>query len=163
MSGPNPASQRRPNGAAFIIAALLAAVGTLLIWQGFAIPDKSGYAGIGSGAMPKFVGACLWLLAMAHVWTGLRQGPPDLPRQHLPPVLFITAGLALQLVVLHPLGFSIASGILFAMTAAGFGKRNFAISLPVGIAFALAIYGVFDQLLKLNLPPGIPEKLIFGS
>ena len=40
------ATKRRPNGAAFIIAAILAALGALLIWQGFAIPDKGGYAGI---------------------------------------------------------------------------------------------------------------------
>ena len=33
---------RRVSGAAFIIAALLAGLGSLLIWQGSAIPDKGG-------------------------------------------------------------------------------------------------------------------------
>jgi putative tricarboxylic transport membrane protein len=163
MSGFDPATTRRPDGAAFVIAALLAAVGTLLVWQGFVIPDKGGYAGVGSGDMPIFVGACLWCLALTHVWKGLRHGAPAIPRQQPVPILFITGGLALQLILLHPLGFSIASGILFAMTAAAFGRRNFAISLPVGIGFALVIYGVFDQLLKLNLPAGFPETLIFGG
>jgi putative tricarboxylic transport membrane protein len=79
------------------------------------------------------------------------------------PILFIIGGLALQLALLHVLGFSIASGLLFACTAAAFGKRNFAISLPAGIAFALGVYGVFDQLLKLNLPAGFLETLIFGG
>lgn len=163
MSGLAHETERRPDGAAFIIAALLAALGSLAIWQGFAIPDKGGYAGIGSGGMPIFVGSCLWALAATHVWKGLRQRMASPPRQELGPVLFITGGLALQLVLLHPLGFSIASGVLFAMTAAGFGKRNFAVSLPVGIVFALLVFGVFDQLLKLNLPAGIPETLIFGG
>lgn len=163
MSGFDPATERRPDGAAFIIAALLAGLGSLLIWQGAIIPDKGGYAGIGSGHAPVFVGVCLWLLSLSHVWKGLRHGGMRLPRQQPVPVLFIIGGLALQLALLHPLGFSIASGLLFACTAAAFGKRNFAISLPVGIAFALIVYGVFDQLLKLNLPAGFPENLIFGG
>lgn len=163
MSGSAPVTGRRPDGAAFIIAAVLAGLGTLLIWQGSVIPDKGGYAGIGSGHAPVFVGIVLWLLGLTHVWTGLRVGARAVPRQQVAPVLFILGGLALQLILLHPLGFSIASGLLFACTAAAFGKRNFALSLPVGIAFALAVYGVFDQLLKLNLPAGFPETLLFGG
>jgi putative tricarboxylic transport membrane protein len=163
MSGFATVPGRRPDGAAFIIAAILAALGALLVWQGSVIPDKGGYAGIGSGHAPVFVGVCLWLLALAHVWKGLRHGATGLQRQQPVPILFITGGLALQLILLHPLGFSIASGLLFACTAAAFGKRNFAISLPVGLALALAIYGVFDQLLKLNLPAGFPENLLFGG
>lgn len=89
--------------------------------------------------------------------------PPGIPRQQAVPVLLILAGLLLQLVLLHPLGFSIASGLLFACTAAAFGKRNFALTLPVGFLFALVIDGVFDQLLTLNLPAGVPETLIFGG
>lgn len=163
MNGYDPANGRRPDGAAFIIAAVLAGLGAVLIWQGTAIPDKGGYAGIGSGHAPVFVGICLWLLALAHVWSGLRHGRLRLPRQQPVPILFITGGLMLQLILLHPLGFSIASGLLFACTAAAFGKRSFAITVPIGITFALVVYGVFDQLLKLNLPAGLPETLIFGG
>jgi putative tricarboxylic transport membrane protein len=163
MSGYDPANGRRPDRAAFFIAALLAGLGALLVWQGLVIPDKGGYAGIGSGDLPVFIGVCLWILAVTHVWKGLRQAAPGIPRQQPVPVLFIVAGLLLQLIFLHPLGFSIASGLLFACTAAAFGKRNFALTLPVGFVFAFAIYAIFDQLLKLNLPAGIPETLIFGG
>lgn len=163
MSGLDPATGRRPDGAAFIIAAILAALGVLLIWQGRAIPDKGGYAGIGSGDMPVFVGVCLLALAAAHVWKGFAQGAIRLPRQQPLPVLMIIAGLALQLALLKPLGFSVASGLLFACTAAAFGKHRILVSLPIGIGFALAVYGIFDQLLKLNLPAGLLENLIFGG
>jgi putative tricarboxylic transport membrane protein len=163
MSGFDPAPGRRPDGAAFIIAALLAVLGTVLIWQGLGIPDKGGYAGVGSGDMPVFIGICLLLLAATHVWKGLRQEAASIPRQQPVPILFIIGGLALQLLLLHPLGFSIASGLLFACTAAAFGKRNFALTIPIGVSFALVVYGVFDQLLKLNLPAGFPETLIFGG
>jgi putative tricarboxylic transport membrane protein len=77
--------------------------------------------------------------------------------------LWIVAGLALQLVLLRPAGFSVASGLLFAFTAAGFGKRNLALTVPIGVALSLLIYGVFDQLLKLKLPAGLLENLIFGG
>jgi putative tricarboxylic transport membrane protein len=163
MSGFDPATGRRPDRAAFIIAALLAGLGSLLLWQGLAIPDKGGYAGVGSGGVPVFIGVGLLLLAMTHIWKGARHAAPGIPRQQPVPVLFIVGGLALQLILLHILGFSIASGLLFACTAAAFGKRNFALTIPVGIGFALMVYGVFDQLLKLNLPAGVPETLIFGS
>jgi putative tricarboxylic transport membrane protein len=163
MSGFHPATERRPDGAAFIIAALLAGLGTLLIWQGYGIPEKGGYAGIGSGDLPVFIGVGLWLLALAHVWKGIRHGAERFARQQPVPILFVVAGLLLQLLLLKPLGFSIASGLLFACTAAAFGKRNFAVTLPVGIAFAFLVYGVFDRLLKLNLPAGLPETLLFGG
>jgi putative tricarboxylic transport membrane protein len=163
MSGFDPATGRRPNGAAFIIAAFLAGIGGLLIVEGRGIPDKGGYAGIGSGDAPVFIGACLIVLALAHVVTGLRSAGASVPRQQPVPILWIVAGLGLQLALLHTAGFSIASGLLFACTAAAFGKRNLILTVPVGVAFALVIYGVFDQLLKLNLPAGIPETLIFGG
>lgn len=163
MTSVNPATGRRPNGAAFIVAAGLAALGALLIWQGNAIPDKGGYAGIGSGDVPKFIGYGLLVLAIGHLWTGFRHAAPAAVRPELAPALWIVAGLALQLILLRPAGFSVASGLLFAFTAAGFGKRNLALTVPIGIALSMLIYGVFDQLLKLKLPAGLLENLIFGG
>ena len=52
---------------------------------------------------------------------------------------------------------------LFALTAAGFGKRNLALTIPIGVGLSLAIYGIFDQLLKLRLPAGFLETLLFGG
>lgn len=163
MSQIYTATKRRPNGAAFIVASILAALGALLIWQGFAIPDKGGYAGIGSGALPKFIGYGLLVLAALHVVSGLRDAAPAMARPQLIPVFWTIAGLGLQVILLKPLGFSIASALLFACTAAGFGKTKFALTLPVGLALSLLIYGVFDQLLRLKLPAGVLENLIFGG
>ncbi|SEO24878.1 putative tricarboxylic transport membrane protein [Gemmobacter aquatilis] len=156
-------SKRRPDGAALVIAGLLAAVGAVLVWQGASIPDKGGYAGVGSGGLPKFVGFALLALAVAHVISALRTGAEALPRPDHLAVLLIVAGLALQLLLLRPMGFAVASGMLFALTAAGFGKRKLVMTIPIGIALSLVIYGVFDQLLKLKLPAGFLETLIFGG
>ncbi|SEM85675.1 putative tricarboxylic transport membrane protein [Loktanella fryxellensis] len=163
MTGQATRPQRRPDGAALVIAVMLAAVGGTFIVQGRASPDNGGYSGVGSGDAPIFVGVVLVLLAIAHVVKGLRSGPVGLPVQHLGPVGLIVGGLLLQLVLLRITGFSIASGLLFACTASAFGHRNPAISVPVGIVLAIAVYGVFDQLLRLNLPAGWLELTIFGS
>jgi putative tricarboxylic transport membrane protein len=162
MTG-QPGTGRRPDGAAFIIAALLAAFGAVLLWDAFRIPDKSGYAGIGAAAMPKVVGFVLLALAAATVVQGLKTRIADVPRQNPLPLILIGAGLVLQIALLHVTGFAIATGILFAATAAAFGKRNLLLTLPIGFALAFAIYGVFDRLLQLNLPGGPLETLIYGG
>jgi putative tricarboxylic transport membrane protein len=158
-----PATKRRPDGAAFVIAGLLAALGALLIWDGARIPVKAGYAGVGSGDVPQVVGACLIGLGLWTAIAGFRGAFDPRPHQRIPPLLWIIAGLSLQLILLNVAGFSVASGVLFACTAAAFGKRQLLLTLPIGIAFALGVYGIFDGLLKLNLPGGPLENLLFGG
>lgn len=157
------APARRPDGAALVIAIFLAALGLLLVIQGAGIEEKGGYAGVGSGDLPRFLGLGMMVLAACHVVSALRFSTGAVMRPQIVPVLWVIAGLTLQVVLLRPLGFSIASGLLFALTAAGFGKRNLALTIPIGIGLSLAIYGIFDQLLKLRLPAGFIETLLFGG
>jgi putative tricarboxylic transport membrane protein len=164
MSPLGPSSGRRPHRAAFVIAAILAAAGTVLIAEGARIPARGGYAGVGPGDIPVLVGWGLVALALWHVVAGLRGGRgPGRVRQDAVAILWITGGLVLQNLLLWQAGFAIASGIVFAFTAAAFGRRNFAVSLPAGILLALLVYGIFDRLLKLNLPAGPLETLVFGG
>jgi putative tricarboxylic transport membrane protein len=87
----------------------------------------------------------------------------SVPRQNPVPLLWIGGGVALQIALLHVIGFVIATAILFAATARAFGERNSLLGLGVGFVLALAVYGVFDRLLQLNLPAGPLETLIFGG
>jgi len=154
---------RRPDGAAFIIALLLAVFGAVLLWDASTLPDKSGYAGIGAAAMPKVVGWALIALAAITAAGAFRGRLADVPRQNPVPLFWIGGGLVMQIALLHTIGFSLATGILFASTAAGFGKRNLLVSLPVGVGFAFLVYAVFDRILQLNLPGGPLENLILGG
>jgi putative tricarboxylic transport membrane protein len=153
----------RPDRAAFVIAAGLALFGAVLIWDAGRLPATGGYAGVGPAAMPRMVGGALILLAVATAVSGLRGALPPRPRQEPGPVLWIIGGVIAQIVLLPLAGFSIASGVLFACTAAAFGQRRVAVSLPAGIILAFAVYGVFDRLLRLNLPGGFLETLIYGG
>jgi len=154
---------RRPDGAAFIIATLLAVFGSVLLWDASSIPDRGGYAGIGPAAMPKVVGWALIGLAAATVAGAFRGRLADVPRQNPLPLILIGGGLAAQIALLNVVGFALATGILFAATAAAFGKRNLLLTLPIGFALALVLYGVFDGILQLNLPGGPLETLIYGG
>ena len=124
-------------------------------------PEGTGPSRAGPGSVPRVVGACLVLLA---VWTSIAAWRGDFPhreRQQPAPVLWIIAGLALQLMLLKFAGFSIATGLMFAFTARAFGKRNLALSIPVGIAFSFVVWAIFSQLLMLHLPAGPLEHLFF--
>lgn len=158
-----PETGRRPDGAAFIIAALLAVFGAVLLWDASAIPDRGGYAGIGPAAMPKVVGWGLIVLAAATFLGAFRGRLAAVPRQNPVPLILIGGGLAAQITLLHVVGFSLATGILFAATAAAFGKRNLLLTLPIGTALAFGLYGLFDGILRLNLPGGLLETLIYGG
>ncbi|MBD3764285.1 MAG: tripartite tricarboxylate transporter TctB family protein [Rhodobacterales bacterium] len=163
MTGLPIEPQRRPDGAAFVIAALLAALGALLVVEGISLPDRGGYSGVGPGKVPLAVGLCLLGLAGWTVLAGLRGETEVPPRQAARPVLWVLGGLVAQLALLHTGGFTLASGALFGCVAHGFGARRLPVALGVGLVLAGAVYAVFDGLLRLTLPAGPVERLIFGG
>jgi putative tricarboxylic transport membrane protein len=162
MTG-TPGTGRRPDGAAFIIAALLAAFGAVLLWDAGRLPQDGGYAGIGPAAMPKLIGWGLIVLAALTAASGLKRPLASVPRQNPVPLLWIGGGVALQIALLHVVGFILATALLFAATARAFGERRLPLAFAVGLVLSLAVYGIFDQLLQLNLPAGPLETLIFGG
>ena len=56
-------------------------------------------------------------------------------------------------------GFIIATALLFAMTAAAFGRKAFHIDIIIGLVLATIVYLVFSKLLALTLPAGPLERL----
>lgn len=153
--------ERRPQGAAFIIAAGLAGLAALILFDAAGLKQDGGYAGVGPADVPRLIAYALLALAVMTVVTGLKGNLPRPPRQAPAPVLWILGGLGLQLVLLHVVGFVISGALLFGMTARGFGQRPLWKAVAVGLVLALIIYGLFDQLLQLNLPAGPLERLIF--
>lgn len=161
MSDIRPELQRRPSRAALVIAAFLAVVAGVMLWDSARLADLGGYSGVGPGSVPRVVAYCLLGLA---AWTAVEGFRGDFPRaepQNPVPVLWIIGGLAAQLLLLNVAGFSIATGVLFACTAYAFGKRNLAMTLPIGIVFSFVVWVMFSQLLMLHLPPGPLEHLFF--
>ncbi len=152
---------RRPDWAALAIAIVLAAMAGLILYDVARLQGGNVYSGIGPASVPKGIAIGLIALAIWTVFAAIRREFPQREHQELPPVLFIVAGLAAQMLLLKTAGFSIATGILFAMTAAGFGKRKFWISVPAGIALSFVVWIVFARFLQLSLPAGPLERLFF--
>ena len=57
-------------------------------------------------------------------------------------------------------GFILAMTILFAATAAAFGRRAILVDLAIGFALGTAAYLMFAKLLSLSLPMGPLERLL---
>ncbi|NUB43279.1 tripartite tricarboxylate transporter TctB family protein [Fertoebacter nigrum] len=163
MSQTGFSGKRRPDRAALIIAAALAVLGIIVIWDAARLPADTGYSGIGPADVPGLIGYGLIALGAWTAIAAFREEQDSPPAQEPAPVLWIIGGLGAQLVLIGFAGFSIATGILFACTARAFGYRRMLVSLPVGILFATVVYGLFDRMLQLNLPAGPLELLIYGG
>ena len=107
------------------------------------------------------VAAGLALLSVGTVLSALRGGFPERDADLPGPMLWIIGGLVLQMLLLKTAGFSIATGVLFACAARGFGRGPLWMTAPLGIAFAFVVWLIFAGLLELSLPAGPLERLIF--
>ena len=153
--------KRRPDRAALFIAAFLEALAGLIFWDTSRLAKIASYSGIGPATIPFVIACGLLFLAAWTVFEALRGDFPARERQEVAPVIWIIGGLAAQMLLLKPLGFSIATGLLFAATAAGFGKRKLWFTIPIGIAICLGVWLIFAGLLQLSLPAGPLEHLFW--
>jgi putative tricarboxylic transport membrane protein len=162
MPSPGPSRDlRRPDGAALVIAVLLAALSAVIFWDTARLGGAASYARIGPAAFPTAIAAVLAVLAVATAIKAWRGTFPARESDEVAPVLWIVGGLAAQMLLLKVAGFSIATGLLFAATARGMGRGPLWLTVPVGIVLALAIWLVFAGVLQLSLPAGPLEHLFF--
>jgi putative tricarboxylic transport membrane protein len=156
-------SPRRPDRAALAIAAGLAVLACVILWDALNMPAAGGaYARIGPKTFPIIIGIALLGLAAWTVFAAMRGDFPEREAQNFPPMLWIVGGLAAQMLLLNAAGFSIATGLLFAATAKAFGKGPIWKTIPIGIALSFAVWFVFARLLQLSLPAGPIENLFFS-
>lgn len=155
-------AKRRPDVAALIIAAALALLGAVIAWDASRLGAGGAYARIGPQTIPYAIAICLGLLAVWTVVEAIRGDFPAREKQELAPVAWIVGGLVAQLILIRYVGFSIATAILFALTARGLGKVSLPLALLVGLVLCTAIWFVFARLLALTLPSGPLEHLILG-
>jgi putative tricarboxylic transport membrane protein len=152
-------NQRRPDWAALVIAAVLAIVAAVIFVDVSRLTSVTGYSPVGPASVPYWIGFGLIGLAIWTVFAAFRGDFPERERQEISPVAWVVAGLLAQMILIRYVGFSIATGLLFAFAARGFGARKLWISIPVGIVICLAIWWLFAGVLQLSLPAGPLENL----
>jgi putative tricarboxylic transport membrane protein len=143
--------------AAFVLLlGLFVAVETAMLRTG------PGYSAIGPKLFPALVAAGLLLVGLALLYEA-RAGAVAQPmgfELDLPPALLVTAGLVLQMLLMRPAGFVIASAVLFVAVTYAFGSRRLALNAAVGLVLCAATYVAFTFGLGLGLPAGVLGRLL---
>jgi putative tricarboxylic transport membrane protein len=152
-------SQRRIDPASLAVAALLAVLAGVVIWDMTTLEITQTY-GVGPKAMPIVVASGLALLAISNLVLAFRGNAPAHEQLAKQPILLILGGLVVMIVLIGiGGGFIPAVTVLFAATAAAFGRRAILVDLAIGFALSTAAYLMFAKLLSLSLPMGPLERL----
>jgi putative tricarboxylic transport membrane protein len=160
MSSGEPNLARRPDGAALVIALVLAAIAAVIIWQTSQMRVPPIQAKVGPQVFPYVIAGGLLLLSVGTVVSALRGSFPPREKDNYGPMLWIIGGLVGQMLLLGWAGFSIGTAVLFAFTAKGFGRGPLWQTIPIGFVLAFVIWFIFSRGLQLSLPTGPIERLI---
>ena len=156
----NPTEQRRPDRAALVVAFLIAVLAVVVAVNTYYLPSGiASYSRIGPRAFPYTIAICLALVAVATAIAAWRGDFPERLPDDYRPVGWIMAGLLFQFATISHIGFSLATGGVFAATAYAFGKRRLWFTYPVGVVLSLAIWLAFADGLNLVLPTGDLERI----
>ena len=156
---PDPAS-RGVDRAGVVIAAMLAALAAVLVWDSRQIQTTTTY-GMGPEVMPVVIATGLGILAIGNLIDALRGNLPE--RESVDPraVWLILAGLALLIAIIGlGGGFILATTALFVTTSAAFGRRALLADFAIALVMTTVIYLAFDRLLTLSRPAGPLERLL---
>lgn len=155
----NHVTYPKPDRPALVVGAALLLIAGVVIADAMSQTIVATY-GLGPTAMPYVVGCGLAVLGLAHLVLAFRGGLPKPEPADRPALLWIAGGL-IGLIACIALGggFTVATAILFACTARGFGRRGFAVDVAIGAAMGFIIFIVFAKVLTLILPAGPFERL----
>ena len=157
---------KAPGGQVAVSVGILS-IGVLILIGSFYLPAGAGYAQVGPGVVPKFVGGGLILLGAAllrEALTGGYRGVDEEAEKHLPmdwvSFAWVSGGIILYGLLVETLGFVFASTILFVMVARSFGNRRWVLNIVVGVLLAAFVFAIFNYGLGLTLPPGILKPIL---
>jgi putative tricarboxylic transport membrane protein len=155
-----PASvERRPDWATLIVAAVLVGMAIVVAIDAYNIQSGvAAYSRVGPRTFPYGIAGILGVLGVATAIMAFRGKPALRETIELSPVLWIVAGLVIQIALISRAGFSLATGAVFALTARAFGRGPLWLSYPIGVAISLAVWLAFAMALKLILPGGPLER-----
>jgi putative tricarboxylic transport membrane protein len=157
---PSHPETRRVDRAGIGIAAMLAAVAAILVFDARRLPDASAY-GMGPEVMPLVIAAGLGVLAIGNLINALRGELPERENADSGAVWLMLAGLALLIAIIGlGGGFILATTVLFVTTARAFGRRSLLTDIAIGLVLTSLTYLAFDRMLTLSLPAGPLERLL---
>ncbi len=154
-------SRARPDKAVLVIAVVLVGIAALVAWDAAHLSARvSTYSRVGAAAFPYTVAGALAILSLVTAIAAFRGTFPERAPLEIGPLGWVAGGLFLQIAILPFVGFSIATGLMFALVARGFGGKPLWASIPAGIVLSFVLYVLFSKGLQLSLPQGPLERLI---
>jgi Tripartite tricarboxylate transporter TctB family len=162
--GGDGVSRLRPAVGELIIAIGVLLLAAVIVWQTATIPVSPIYAKVGPTVVPYITALGLVGLGLLLLYAALKGGwQPDEEKETVPDrpaLLWVVAGLALNVLLITYGGFTIASVVLFICVARGFGSKAILRDAGIGAAFALIAYFGFAQTLSINIGAGILENAL---
>jgi putative tricarboxylic transport membrane protein len=156
----NTSPRRRLDMAGLVIAIILFALAGLIWWDMSTLGISSVY-GPGPKAMPIIVAGGVVLMAIGNLVMAITGSFPARESLDWRPIFLILGSLIiLILLVRFGGGFILGSALLFAATAAAFGRRAFLMDLLIGLVIGVFVHILFSKLLTLSLPTGPLERLL---
>jgi putative tricarboxylic transport membrane protein len=155
---------RRVHIGELIIALCVIVLAGVVYWQTQEIPVSPIYAKVGPTVFPTLTALGLGILGVLLLVEALHGGWQDPIERGLTmdnrALLWIVAGLVLNVVLIGPAGFTLASIILFVCVARGFGSRAIVRDAAIAAVFALLAYFGFAKTLGINIGAGLLENAI---
>ncbi len=152
------------------VGLVVTALGALVAWLTWVIPLTPVYAVVGPKLVPAVIAAALFVLGLMLTAAALRGGwSADIPEvaEAGPPNLralgWLLGGMALNLALIEPLGFSLAAALQFVCTARAFGSRSPLRDAVIALVVSLAAFFIFVEALGVNIGAGLLEGAILRA
>jgi putative tricarboxylic transport membrane protein len=160
-------AHQAPGGPAIgetIVAAGVLVLAVVVGWQAISIPVSPIYAKVGPTVVPVITALGLGGLGVVLLATAWRGGWQLVDEREAVPdrmaLSWIAAGLVLNVLLIGPAGFTVASVVLFVCVTRGFGSRTIPRDAAIGAAFALVAYFGFAWTLGINIGSGLIENAL---
>jgi putative tricarboxylic transport membrane protein len=157
----SPTSNRPATSGEALLSLGMVLLGAFIVWQGSRVNAAASYSGIGPSLFPTLIGSGLSLIGLVLGWEALKGGWRDMPDDEAAPreadwraFGLISLAVLLHMVLIGWAGFIIASALLYAIVARGFGSTRPARDLTIAALVTVPVYFAFTRGLGLNLPSG---------
>ena len=152
----------RATGQIILSIGVLALAG-IIAQQTTVIPVSPLYAKVGPTIFPWIVSAGLGLLGLLLLVAALAGGWPvedDETRVDWRALGWLLAGLIANVVLIGPLGFILASTLLFCCVARAFSSTQLVRDAAIAFVFSALTYVGFARILGINIGAGLIERFL---
>ncbi len=161
---PPPPPRLHFAGGEFAVSLGLIGFAVVVMWQTFAIPVSPLYTKVGPTIAPHLNWFFLLVLGLGLFGQSLRGGWQSEEEKEntvdFAALGFVAAGLAANVLLIEPAGFTIASVAMFVLVARGFGSRRWLRNAGIAFVLALVAHLGFAGLLGIDIGGGIVENAV---